>query len=525
MPSIQIFAFNANITAELKSRVGQELLDSPREYLYSTNGRQTLPSVYQRCIFDWFATGTGSVVVKAVAGSGKTTTIINGLRYIPDVRLKDISVNTFHSIGFRAILKRLGIRHDQAKIDSNKVRQIARDTLDDLTYDLYADFVVKLIGLAKGAGLGALVPDGSDAWYSLVQHHDLYLDTIEASEERAMEIARTLLKASNDASATGWIDFNDQLYLPLLWRCKLWQNDFVIIDEAQDVSPVRLALAKLALRPGGRLVAVGDDCQAIYGFTGASNDALDIIRQAFRCAELPLTVSYRCPKVIAERVRAHVPYFEVPETAIQGEVRQVTIEEAVRLLGPEDAVACRQTAPLVKLAFSLIARKILCNVLGKEIGKGLVSLIKKQKARGVDHLLEKLTVYRDREVTKLMARGEESKAEGINDRVACIFTVIESLKERTQPALIIAIECLFDDHTRCLTLATCHKLKGKEYRRVGILRPDLMPSKWARQEHQYRQELNLMYVTDTRAMEMLLELVGETLPSTAPRLLTVEVVS
>ena len=43
---------------------------------------------------------------------------------------------------------------------------------------------------------------------------------------------------------------------------------------------------------------------------------------------------------------------------------------------------------------------------------------------------------------------------------------------------------------------------------MAILSPELMPSKWARQEWQAEQEQNLIYVTDTRTMETLFILQG-----------------
>jgi len=508
------------------------------------------PSAYQQAIFDWVADGTGSAIVKAVAGSGKTTTVKRCLPFIPEhksVQLlafnnsaakslkeaiamlvqesrdgrqyKGVRANTFHSLGYGAILKRLALKPEQITTTDKKIRNVAKSLLGDLEYDVYADFCVHLVGLAKGAGIGPLTPDVADAWYTLISHHDLYLDDVEATEERAIVIARDLLRESNRLAeirpgSAPIIDYDDMLYLPLLWRCKLWQNDWVFVDEAQDTSPARRALAKLALRPGGRLVAVGDDRQAIYGFTGASADAMDLIREEFRCVELPLTVSYRCPKAVAVKVRDLVPYFEVPESAIEGEVKSCTLADAMTVLGPQDAILCRQTAPLVELCFNLIGRGKPCAVLGKDIATGLVSLINRQKAKGLDALIAKLEDYRDREVAKHMAKGEEGKAEAVSDRVACILTIASHLneRERTVPALVRKIEDMFTEGNDVLSLATIHKVKGREYRRVAILMPELMPSKWARQEHQYQQELNLQYVGWTRAMETLMELTTNTLP-------------
>lgn len=498
--SVQVFAFNSSIAAEFKSRITDAALTDPFKFP---------PSPHQQAIFDWIARAHGSLIVRARAGSGKTTTMVMGLRYIPGLRgARDVSARTFHSVGFSAVCKRLGLRADQVKADGGKVRALAKQMLTEDDYDMYADFAVKLVALAKSQGIGALEPDVDGAWYGMIHHHDLFLDDERATEERGFQIARALLKRSNEVATSAVIDYDDMLYLPLLWKLRLWQNDWVIIDETQDTNAVRRAIAKLALRPGGRLMAVGDDRQAIYGFTGASHDAMDLVKREFNCAELPLTVSYRCPSSVADKVRALVPDFSVPPTAMRGVAEAITLTEAAKKLGPTDAILCRQTAPLVSLAFHLIASGVGCQVLGREIGAGLISLIRNQRARGIEHLLVKLQAYEEREVAKHVARGEESKAEGVTDRVACVRTVIDALdeKSRTIPALMERIEGLFSEASGVLSLATVHKVKGKEYCRVAILRPDLMPSKWARQEHQYQQEINLQYVAWTRAMEELYEL-------------------
>ena len=192
--------------------------------------------------------------------------------------------------------------------------------------------------------------------------------------------------------------------------------------------------------------------------------------------------------------------------AAEGVVETTKLEAALPLLGAHDAVLCRQTAPLIKLAYTLIARKVGCRVLGRDIGAGLVSLVKRAKARNLDSLQAKLEAYRDRETAKFTAKGEEQKADALNDRVESVFTVIESLDEnsRTIPALIAAIEGLFSDANGCLLLSTVHKAKGREWDTVAILRPELMPSKWARQDWQMVQEENLMYVAYTRAKSRLI---------------------
>jgi DNA helicase II / ATP-dependent DNA helicase PcrA len=493
------------------------------------------PSAYQQRFFDWVETGRGSAVLVAVAGSGKTTSVIEAQRRIPEGKAvlllafnaiiaaelnerlatlrKDTGrafagwrASTFHSLGLGAVRKFLS-NIQLGKPDGGKMRNLLREFLDEADLDAYGDFVSDLVSKAKGEGIGALTPDLPGAWFELIRHHDLTLTVENSTEERAVEIARQALNRSEMASRRGIIDFDDMLYLPIKWKLRLFQQDWVFVDEAQDTNPVRRALAKLALRPGGRLVAVGDPKQAIYGFTGASHDAIDLIKREFNAVELPLTVSYRCARKVVQAAQEIVPYLEAAPNAIEGTVdRGMPLPEALKHLGSHDAILCRQTAPLIKCAYELIAKGVGCHVLGREIGAGLVNLVKKMRAKGLPQLEEKLIAFREREVARFTARGEEGKAEGVADRVECVFTVIGHLAEpdRSIPKLIERISTMFSDANGVLVLSTVHKAKGREWERVAILRPDLMPSKWARQDWQMEQEKNLIYVAITRTKRHLM---------------------
>jgi len=510
-----------------------------------------IPSKMQAAFFTEMHTGKGSIILEAVAGSGKSTTIRRCLPVLPqrahvlilafstliaaDMRegidalaqelgtsFPNVSARTFHSLGLSAVAKRLGKPARDVESDKNKLRKLFKDMMFDLKGSdpdeqerlttLYGSFVVKLVSLAKGIGIGVLQPDDFPSWEAIVAHHDLTMDSEEASEETAIRLAHKLLKRSNEVAKKGWIDFDDHLYLPLLWKLTLWQHDYVFVDEAQDTNPVRRALAKKALKWGGRLIAVGDAHQSIFGFTGASTDALDLIQREFSAKRMPLTVSYRCPKAAEPLVKPLVPYFEVAESAAEGDVLTMGPNDGVARLGDRDAVLCRNTAPLVELAFSLIAQGRGCTVLGRDIGESLVNLIEKQRTTGIDRLLAKLDEYQRAEVQKFMAKGEEEKADALSDRIACVRVIAGKLAgpDKTVSGLIAKIEAMFSEGKNgLLTLCTAHKAKGKEWKRVGILAPELMPSKFARQEWQQQQELNLMYVAFTRFQEELIFLNGE----------------
>lgn len=494
--------------------------------------------------------GEGNVILKALAGSGKSTSIINSVLYAPprsyvtvlafnapvakEMREKieetakehgadfyRVQAKTFHSLGYGAVLKHLGKKHDQVEPSDKKCRRILKAKLERDEYRTYGSFCERLVGFAKGEGVGtSLKADEPAAWHNIIAHHDLFLEDEGADVNRAVDIARKLLEYSSKvALRDASLDYDDMIYLPILWNLRLWQNDFLYIDEAQDTNPCRRALARKALRPGGRLIAVGDPNQGIFGFTGATSDAMDLIKKDFSCVELPLTVSYRCPQAAEALVRDLVPEFSVHPDAPQGAVLHLSVKKGLERLGPKDAVLCRNTAPLVELAFSLLAEGRGCVILGKDIGAQLITLIESMGAGDVEGLEEKLRSYADREVAKFLKRDEEEKAEALADRVGSLIRVMEGLKEgeRTVDGLIAKIEGMFrDDGRGVLTLCTGHKSKGLEWPRVALLEPGLMPSKWARQVHQYKQEKNLMYVVRTRFKDEFIFLDGHDGPEERP---------
>jgi len=123
-------------------------------------------SKYQLAVFENVATGTGHTVVKAVAGSGKTTTIVEALGHIPSgcrtlfvafnksiaEELKKraplgVEVSTLHSYGLKTITRALG----RLRIDAHRVDDIAKAMHGDeyKTFDLRRD-LAKTVSLAKG---------------------------------------------------------------------------------------------------------------------------------------------------------------------------------------------------------------------------------------------------------------------------------------------------------------------------------------------------------------------------------------
>lgn len=485
-------------------------------------------SEYQKAIFAAVADPDGeSLIVNAVAGSGKTSTIMEAVRRLPeDLRVlmvafnksiseelkrrapRHVMISTYHALGFGQY-RRL---HGNVRVEGNKLRDLWRKMQDvDHVIDrneaiMYGAFVMRLVGLAKQAGIGYLIANDRSVWSDIVEHHDLYLESKDATEARGISLAQDLLELSDKERSV--IDFTDMLYFPLIDDLRFFQNDYVFIDEAQDTDAVQRALLKRMLKPGGKLIAVGDRHQAIYGFRGADSTAMDLIRDEFGCEELPLSISYRCPQAVVAEAQSIVPQIEASPKAQVGEVTELPSYDW-KGFGPHDVILCRNTAPLIDMAYWFLRHGVAAKVLGREIGAGLVALIKKMGVTALGPLEDKLAAYCDREVAKLVSKGDDTKAEAIRDRVDCILMIIEHLPEgtRTVAGLVTVIESLFKDGNGCLTLSTVHKSKGLEWDTVYLLdRDNLMPSRWARKPWQKQQELNLIYVAVTRPKNRLIHI-------------------
>lgn len=136
----------------------------------------------------------------------------------------------------------------------------------------------------------------------------------------------------------GLFDFTDMLE-QALYRGIRPDVDVAFIDEAQDLSPLQIALVEMWFESCDRVYVAGDDDQAIYAFQGAEPDWL--LRLAAQHDTEILTQSHRVPaavhgiaQAIIGRNRRRVPKAYRP-TAEEGEVFRLTIEEALSGLDPE----------------------------------------------------------------------------------------------------------------------------------------------------------------------------------------------
>lgn len=474
----------------------------------------------------------------AVHNSGKTTTIIKSLELIPEDQSvlmlafnksiatelqqrapKHVDVKTFNGLGHGILNQRV----NKLFLDSSKVRKLIREHItDSFERREVAEHVIALTGYVRRMGL---VPDGTkgtplmqdipESWEYLISHFGI--PVTRDNRQLVIDYTRKIVTESmNLAGERGVIDFDDQIYIPAIRQFSGDRYDWVFVDEAQDVSPVRTELVKLVLKDGGRLVAVGDSRQAIYGFTGSDAEAMNTLRSTFNAVSLPLSISYRCAKSVVAAAQHVMPTIEASETAPEGEVQQIAAWELTDLQGG-DMVLCRRNAPVISLTWKLLSAGIPARIMGRDIGAGLTKLIEKLQPKGIKGkhgLLEKLSEWREHEIKKWTKDERDDMVEAVNDKVNCIQAIIDRTTVKSVPDLVREIEAMFTDdgdNDKAVTLCSIHKSKGLEAERVWFLDPDLIPLKFAKQKWQIEQETNLRYVGITRAKQSLFFIQSELL--------------
>ena len=155
------------------------------------------------------------------------------------------------------------------------------------------------------------------------------------------------------------LDFADLLERVLLRQLQP-SLDVLIVDEAQDLSPVQIALVELFAKTCSRLYVAGDDDQAIYGFGGANpawlvalaGDA-DEVRILERSYRVPRAV-HAVAQVIGARIGTRVPKAYAPRDA-EGEVRFIESDQALGELRDGGMLLARTRRLLLPIARSMNA--------------------------------------------------------------------------------------------------------------------------------------------------------------------------
>lgn len=479
------------------------------------------PSHYQQAVFDHVEANDGNAVVEAVAGSGKTTTIVKALRFtkssedvafiafnkhIADELKKrapaHVHTSTLHSLGYSNMRQAFG----KVRVDDRKLDGILDDVMPIDEHD-FQESINRRAAMKRLVSLGkAVLVDETDtnAVYTMADRYGLELngdsDTVVDMLPRVLSRCRERVNV---------IDFDDMIYLPVALNLGLKKFDRLFVDETQDLNKSQIEFVLRSMRAGGNTTAVGDSRQSLYGFRGADTEAMQNVIDALNAKTLPLSITYRCPLSHVRLAQTIVPHIEARPDAPEGIIGEVSEAQLVNAKDG-DMILCRVNAPLVPVAFGLIRQGVKATIRGRDIGSNLASLARRlaKDTTLMPQFYANLSEYENRELQRLTGRkASETQIQSVVDKCETISFVAA---ECSLPSEIAGrIESIFSDDVAGVVLSSVHRAKGLESERVYVLKPELMPHPKAKQDWEKEQELNCQYVAWTRSRSELYMVTGK----------------
>lgn len=535
----------------------------------------------QLSIFEFVRNGKSHGIIDAVAGAGKTTTIMECARFVEnhndilfcafnksisseiskkfsERNINGVIVKTIHALGWQILHSNNNTGYpltlepgkNRELLNSKEISEklkpyylkilavngIKLDFLDDKP-----DFAVtNIINNVKNRLLdindkyrSTLTKDTLDDFRELVSHYGIFNELEIKKKDFEKELAyyqqchSILLEAGNEFSKrTMKIDFTDMLYLPYKWSLyPVNKYGFLFIDECQDLSKAQFAIAAKYGRPGGRILAVGDPQQSIYGFTGADINSFNRVKEYTKATLLPLTTCFRCPQQmigLAKKIRPDITGSKTDA----GIITTIEITDVVKTARPGDLIISRTKAPLLVLVFGFIDVDLKVKIHDDEVEEIINELknIFKHNELNVDisTLPDKFDEVRavvlnrwdwiiKKNANRIVNMGERElyirkEKEYLEEKLDFLNRKYEEWKIECPTILSILrkIKEYISATDNPIKLSTIHRAKGLENDRVFIINYDELPMiKTDQKEWEKIQESNLKYVAVTRAMKEL----------------------
>lgn len=496
------------------------------------------PSLEQQAILTWFAKkptlaplkvvdNGGNLVVRARAGCGKTTIVIEGVKVAPERKIlicafskiiqleldkrigknnPNVRAQTLHSVGLGCVRR----FRDNLRIDfsDNRKNEITDAVCDRTVPDAIKKLVTKLHTLGREIAPHAVsIGDLTEIAIKFECEPDEQWENSGFPLERVEWLALEAMSFASNIKAGGTIDGSDMIFLPVRNHWLYPMYDLVVVDEAQDMNTAQLEISKGVLKPGGRICVVGDDRQAIFGFRGADSESIDRLKLELNAAELPLNITYRCGTSIVRLAQVLVPDFQAGPNNGAGNIYAILPSALINDASPGDFILSRVNAPLVSVAMKMLMAGKRTRIMGHDIGKGLITLVNKFKARSVPDFLTRVGTWEERELMRLQKlhdaaeekrqKSVENRMDDIRDKAAMLVAFAEDAKSVAD--IVNLITKLFEDDglgdAGLITCSSVHRAKGLEANKVYLL------------EDTFRdyclEEQNIKYVAITRAKNTL----------------------
>lgn len=458
-----------------------------------------------------------SAMGNAVAGSGKSTTMLEMLSRKGEGRAfltlfskslqvelapyarPDLNITTKHALGLKLFYK----NSVRPIVDGSKSKNLLMKHLNFNPEDMPSD-------------------QRSMAWRELFNMCDLvsklkvrfvdWRDTNEVNrvnmqygcDVNNIELVQDLIRMSLERGRTGWIDFDDMNYIPIIESFDFDQYDIGVMDECQDFSPMDALFLERCIVDGGKAVFVGDTRQSIMGFAGADTSMMEKLRNKFSCEVFPISYTFRCPHSVVNAVRN----LGVHDTIKAWSGAKDGVFDDNATYDPMDYAAgtmilSRRNATLIPFALKAykIGRRV--SVLGEHIEGKLMNIMRNRDEKTIDNLRVSILDEQARKVAKLMEGNPSASAiELLNDVYDTLVNIINECTQVDQVSKMI--KDIFTPKSDSLIYSSMHRSKGREADRVVILDANRMTLDLSKlNEEEIQQEKNLVYVAMTRAKHKL----------------------
>ncbi|RYY59535.1 MAG: ATP-dependent helicase [Chitinophagaceae bacterium] len=463
---------------------------------------------------------TGNIRINAVAGSGKTTTLIEyaasrpagsrilylafnksvkleAIRRFSERGLSNVTVETAHSLAYRYVMPRSNFR---VKPSGYKTHEIAALLQFPAIGEKHGEYII-------ANHINKFITYFCNSDKMKVQELN-YTDTI--NDEQAANFVRSFYQVIEDGTRQmlakmnrGEIEITHDFYLK---RFQLMNPqlpyDYILFDEAQDASATMLAIftAQNAIK-----VMVGDMHQQIYGWRFAEN-AL----QKIELPQLELSTSFRFPQAIADlsmellEWKSYLGKFDPVE--ITGTGKTTTLKSKATIARTNlglllNAINFMADNPKVKKIYfegnissytyaddgtSLYDVLNLYNDKPDMIRDQMIKTMK-----DIDELEEYIEKTEDVQLSIMLEIVKEYENE--------IYDILKDLKNRH-----------VDEKNRAsaeMIFSTVHRAKGMEYDVVHLVSDFITESKLEKIKEEeekpdfkkLNEEINLLYVAVTRA--------------------------
>ena len=485
----------------------------------------------QNNIFEFCKYGIQNLIVQAVAGAGKTTTLIECTKQFDDDKKilllahnrstrdtlrerignkENVKVYTLHGLAWRIFNEHFGF---SPKIDDEKYRNYINQNLDKIASDEYKE----LSGPSKMIYKSNVFDLINKARHNLKQSEKEISKL--AKKKYGMRLMADEAKFVSDVLKWGTehtevVDYQDLLWFPseFGYFTKRYLSDVIMLDEAQDASIAQQDVVSRCFKRNTRLFAFGDKDQTINSWCGSDTEAFEHLKDSsvFRrdAKELPLTTNYRCGTRIIEYAKRYTDNnIHAREGAQDGEVRfDVSLNE----LENGDMVLCRNTAPLMEVYRRGISLGQKMYFRGEELGQTLK--MNADCAFG-DTIAEIIFSMKKRLIAtwEFLSKeyGLDPRETATDRRLVSLLDTIKTMENlpktvETRNDLSKFIKDVFSDEGKDgIQLSTIHRAKGLEADNVFIICPSLIPSRLAVMDWELDEEKHLQYVMCTRPKNQL----------------------